>query len=115
MIAGLEDRLSVVDEFADGLANIVERSVAQALFGSTGEDSWIPTAGELFDGRHIDRSVVQELFDLVRVLDKESSVCANLVAAQRNGAWLIDVLFEKGHRLGDRIFETDRRGLDLGQ
>ena len=73
----------------------------------------VPAASEFLDSRHIDRSIVQEFFDLGHIDGQESTVSADRVAAQRHGPRFRNVLLEKGQGLVGGFLERNGRCLDL--
>src|SRR5207245_1681700 len=96
----------------DALADVVEGAVAARLLGGAGEDVWVPAAALFLHRRDVDRSVVQVLLDLGQVGGEETSVHADGVAGEGDGARLGDVRPNEVERGLPRVGERDPRGFD---
>ena len=74
--------LPIVHEFGDGFVDIVKCKVGMLFFRKV-RFPRIPTINQLFERAHIDIPIVEMPLDTRHVLDEESPVLADRVAAQR--------------------------------
>src|SRR5690606_27562573 len=72
----------------------------------------IPASDELFDARHIDRTVMQVLLDSRQVCRKEAAIGANGVAAEWHGTFARNVFLDECERGVTRFIERDGGSLD---
>ena len=113
LVRSAEHQAAIQLQLGDALANVVECPMGTLFPAALGEHLGVPPPDELFEARHVDRAVVQVLLDLWQISRQESPVGSDRVAAQRHRARLGNVLFDERQRLGSRLLERDRRGLDL--
>src|SRR6478609_9157495 len=93
-----EQALSIEAQLLDALADVVQRAVRSLLAGLVGEDRRVPSLGELLQGGHVDRPVVQVFLDVVEVHAEETPVGTDRVATERHGPRLGYVLLDEGER-----------------
>src|SRR3984957_3087269 len=91
-----EQRVAVVLELSDRLADVVERPMGRRLVGEIRQYLRVPTARQLLQGRDVDVAVVEELFERRHVLLEEPAIGTDGVAAEWNRARFGDVLLQKG-------------------
>ncbi len=78
-----EDRLAVVAQFGDGLADVGEGAVVAVLLRAVEVGPGVPAAGQLLDRGDVHDPVVQVVLQGRHVAGQEAAVGADGVAAQR--------------------------------
>src|ERR1700712_240936 len=86
-----ESGAAVVLQFADGLVDVGERAVREALLGLAEVDAGIPATAQLLDRADVDHAVVQEVVQRRHVACNEPGVGADRVPRQWRGVRLLDV------------------------
>ena len=72
----------IVFQFADGIANIVQRQMGRRLL-DTCENVRRPAPGQFLQGADIEIPVMEELLERWHLAGQEPSILANAVAAHR--------------------------------
>src|SRR5581483_8054788 len=93
-----EELLPVVPQLLDALEDVTERAVRADLRRRACEDLGVPPACQFLDRRHVDRPVVEVLFDLGEVGGEEATIGPDRVAGQRHGARFGDVTADELER-----------------
>lgn len=117
-----EDRLTVVAQFVDALANIGQGPVSPLLLRTREVHPWVPPSGEFLDARDVDHAVMQVRVESRHVASKEAAICGDSVPAQGGLSWFGHVTTEHlqeqilglfdAHPLG-QFREQARRGVHL--
>mgnify|MGYP006940264935 CR=1 FL=1 len=96
-LSELDEMLSVMRQFINGLVDIGQRRVLLLFFEAV-EHLRLPSFGEFFEGADIQIAIVQIGFQLGHELDQESAILADGVATQ-GGIIFGHVLFNEAQNL----------------